>query len=60
MYFYTVQKYTYETGVRGLQRKLEAIYQYIAVDVVENADKKKESYVITPEFLLEILGVNSK
>ncbi|CAH1738862.1 lon protease homolog 2, peroxisomal-like isoform X1 [Aphis gossypii] len=49
-----IQKYTRETGVRELQRKLEAICHYIAVDVVENNDKKIKNYVITPELLLNI------
>ncbi|KAF0772871.1 lon protease 2, peroxisomal-like [Aphis craccivora] len=49
-----IQKYTRETGVRELQRKLEAICHYIAVDVVENSDKKIKNYVITPELLLNI------
>lgn len=49
-----IQKYTNESGVRELQRKLEAICHYIAVDIVENGDKKKKDYVITPELLLNI------
>ncbi|XP_025191639.1 lon protease homolog 2, peroxisomal-like isoform X1 [Melanaphis sacchari] len=50
-----IQKYTNETGVRELQRKLEVICHYIAVDIVENSDKKIKKYVITPELLLNIL-----
>uniref|UniRef100_A0A2S2NVD3 endopeptidase La n=1 Tax=Schizaphis graminum TaxID=13262 RepID=A0A2S2NVD3_SCHGA len=49
-----IQKYTMETGVRGLQRKLEVICHYIAVDMVENSNKKIKNYVITPELLLNI------
>lgn len=50
-----IQKYTKESGVRELQRKLEVICHYIAVDIVENGDKILKSYVITPELLLNIL-----
>lgn len=55
----SVQKYTLEAGVRDLQRKLEAICHFIAVEIVENADKEVKNYVITPKSLLNILGVNT-
>lgn len=59
MYFSLVKKYTREAGVRELQRKLEAICHYIAVEIVENADKQLKNYIITPESLMNILGVSS-
>jgi hypothetical protein len=43
-----------------LQRKLEVICHYIAVDMVENSNKKIKNYVITPELLLNILDVSTK
>lgn len=55
--FSLVQNYAVETGVRELQRKLEAICHYIAVEIVENANKEVKNYVIMPESLLNILGV---
>ncbi|VVC36708.1 Hypothetical protein CINCED_3A004038 [Cinara cedri] len=51
-----IQNYTYEAGVRDLQRKLQTIYYYIAKDVVENIEKETKTYVITPESLLNIFG----
>ncbi|XP_025410436.1 lon protease homolog 2, peroxisomal-like [Sipha flava] len=51
-----IRKYTCEAGVRELQRKLEAICHYIAVEIVENSDKESKNYVITPESLINILG----
>lgn len=59
MFNILVQKYTRETGVRELQRKLETICHYIAVDVVENNDEKIKNYVITPELLLNIFDVRT-
>ena len=60
IWFWLVQKYTKESGVRELQRKLEVICHYIAVDIVENGDKIIKNYVITPELLLNILDVSKK
>ncbi|KAL4097954.1 hypothetical protein QTP88_022636 [Uroleucon formosanum] len=50
-----IQKYTKESGVRELHRKLEVICHRIAVDIVENGDKAIKNYVITPESLINIL-----
>lgn len=58
-YFALVQNYAVEAGVRELQRKLEAICDYIAVEIVENFNKEVKNYVITPESLLNIFGVNT-
>ncbi|XP_050435124.1 lon protease homolog 2, peroxisomal-like [Adelges cooleyi] len=51
-----IKKYTYETGVRELQRKIETICQSIAMKIVENSDEKFNNFIITPESLQEILG----
>ncbi|XP_050426278.1 lon protease homolog 2, peroxisomal-like [Adelges cooleyi] len=51
-----IKKYTYETGVRELQRKIQSVCQFIALKIVENDDNKSNSFIITPKSLKEILG----
>ncbi len=48
-----IENYTFEAGVRNLERKIESVLRKIAVKIVNN---EIESVVVTPDLVSEFLG----
>ena len=53
-YYYIIQKYTREAGVRELERKIASLMRKAVVDILSNKDVKKVE--ITPEVVTKYLG----
>ena len=53
-YYYIIQKYTREAGVRELERKIASLMRKAVVDILSNKDIKKVE--ITPEVVTKYLG----
>ncbi len=52
-----VEKYTRESGVRGLERGLASICRKLARRVVQDGCKKDKAMEVTPDKLTDLLGV---